>query len=159
MTGHQLITDCINCGESHFVVCGFVSCLKLQAERAGCSCLLGGCQHVNSLHCEHTRAMAPRSDQCKEVTINIDEFLARSKYSSILREVARRLLGYVADREVMAPLRAVPVARRVEREYRKWREETKEGGQHKDAEDWTGDNWNLEETDFEIEDEDLVVVV
>lgn len=144
MTGRQPIKACELCGVYHFTTCDTPNCAAKQAEIAGCLCILGGCEHIGDRKCSHQRIPQGTGTirQCTEPNVDINQYLAKARYSWILRDEVKTLLSYfITNPRVTTPREAGTDAQLIEMSFRKWRRLTDEGRAYRDVEDWMGDDW------------------
>lgn len=139
MTGELPTLCCKYCGCSHIVWCRSKGCLSHneqgdQGER--CGCLIGGCNHVSPDECLDVDygdwKPCPPQHHCEEPVININTYMSRARYSSLLRDLVTNLLKTDPKRQSnLEHMRTVWTA--VEKAYRLWKDNF--AGDYRDLED------------------------
>ncbi|KAF5024293.1 hypothetical protein F66182_3623 [Fusarium sp. NRRL 66182] len=138
MTGQAPSYCCDECGCSHVVFCGVKGCLENAAAANGCNCLLGGCSHLTENPCDEEFSRWPKcpaEHDCSEPNINIHSYLARARYTKMLRTIVKDLLLQDPQEKRNPWGRMVDFAKVVEDAYLEWKKKTEEGKEYVDIED------------------------
>ncbi|KAM0426791.1 hypothetical protein ACHAPT_008107 [Fusarium lateritium] len=136
MTGLEVTYDCGVCGCSHVFFCQRDGCLEDDAATNGCKCLFGGCKHLSKDGCREeisrwTRCM----HDCPKPKINVHSYMARARYTKMLRTLVKDLLLYDPQLGLNPWVRVVEFAQVVEEAYQEWKRETEEGREYVDIDD------------------------
>lgn len=137
MTGRQPRFYCEKYSCCHMTSCFLGGCLQHAAADEDCSCAKGGCQHVpRDQQCTHQYHLheRPRHPDCREPTINTDNYLALAQYSVGLRRVVRDLLAFHPCSKTQIA-KVLPLTKLVMDYYWHWKAGTDEGMQYRDVED------------------------
>lgn len=144
MTGKSLPLSCPYCSRSHIYLCAQGGCLQATAVKRGCNCADGGCEHMPKESCTHgypQRASGGERSllsQCTLLSVNIDGFLMRARYSWRLRRMVKELLDYHPPTKMEGcVMKVLPLMLLVEDHYREWKDEMERGDEYgyRDIED------------------------
>ncbi|KAF5013821.1 hypothetical protein FDECE_178 [Fusarium decemcellulare] len=158
MTGYAPTYCCDECGCSHVYFCKSGGCLEDDATcYKACQCVLGGCKHLSKDACEHETTRwtpCPPEHHCSEPNINIHSYMARARYTKILRSIIQDLLLHDPQRRQKPIPRAVEFAKVVEDAYKEWKYDTEEGAEYTDIGDDMTKRWRKAHRDSLPEEED-----